>query len=187
MIIKIGDWQLKIGGKKVEVKGDSIKVDGKPIDIPDPEKPKATSAIPTDFPPPKSGALNDSLRSKYQQAEPEPKPTFEQMDDSLKYIQDYVKATIKNVDDWGNRVNVTVNGQKVGGGKCYQVTIISENDLQEVKADGSVTVQGNVGEIDCGGSVSVSGNAGDIDCGGSATVGGNTGDIDAGGSVRTGR
>jgi hypothetical protein len=79
---------------------------------------------------------------------------------------------------------VIVNGQVVGGKSKYNLIIFAENDLKEVKADGSVTVNGNVGDIDCGGSVTVSGSAGDIDCGGSASIGGNALDIDAGGSVR---
>jgi len=178
MIIKLGKLELKIGGKKLEVKGDSIKVDGKDVKLP-----PICSICGCDARTCMHAGKVDDMGEGYDTLGTSSMPNkFPPLAGSLKSM--YMGVDVANGDS--NNI-VIVNGQVVGGKSKYNLIIFAENDLKEVKADGSVTVNGNVGDIDCGGSVTVKGTAGDIDCGGSANIGGNAGDIDAGGSVRTGK
>lgn len=177
MIIKLGKLQFQVGGKKLEVKGDSIKVDGKDLKMP-----------------PICSICGCDARTCMHAGKQDNRSY-----DEVKYEESYntsgtdmgarpkIYAGLDVANGMDSSNIVIVNGERVGGKNKYNLTIISEGDLKEVKADGSVTVQGNVGDIDCGGSVSVTGNTGDIDCGGSANIGGSAGDIVTGGSVRTGR
>lgn len=81
--------------------------------------------------------------------------------------------------------SIIVDGNIVQNGLSGIVEIKFEGDLANLKADGSVRVNGSVsGNVDAGGSVKCSNVNGDVDAGGSVDCGNIQGDISAGGSVR---
>lgn len=75
----------------------------------------------------------------------------------------------------GNSISINngiikVDGKTIKNGLQGSLTVVVNGDVESLKCDGSVTVNGNVNNF--------------IDCGGSAKV---TGDVDAGGSVNCSR
>jgi hypothetical protein len=95
---------------------------------------------------------------------------------------------------------VYIDGEKVAEvGKKSQTKIEVVGNINQLKADGDVSIDGSVqgninasgsvrcgdvkGDVDCGGSASCGNIEGDVDCGGSISCGNVNGGIDAGGSV----
>lgn len=81
------------------------------------------------------------------------------------------------------RNGITINGQRIDvSGSTIEIKL--DGDCASIKADGNVTVTGNVkGNIDAGGSVNCGNVGGNVDAGGSVKCGNVSGDVDAGGSV----
>lgn len=103
-----------------------------------------------------------------------------------------MSVTINGVTYDGTNVKVVnnkvwIDGKRVDNAEPDKNQILKVHvygDLNNLDADGSVTVLGNVaGDIDAGGSVQARNVGGDIDAGGSVKCGKVGGSIDAGGSV----
>ena len=99
----------------------------------------------------------------------------------------------KSIQVSGNNISVIndkvyVNGKLVTEGLSGNVNISFEGELANLKADGSVEVNGEVlGNVDAGGSVKCENVQGYVDAGGSVNCKNVGGNIDAGGSIKMNR
>ena len=83
---------------------------------------------------------------------------------------------------------VLVDGKKIPSDDVQISDVIIEGDTGPVRADGSVTVNGNVtGNVDAGGSVKAGNVSGKVNAGGSVKAADITGSVNAGGSVKAER